>query len=175
MWWGHWRASGMGANLNSSSHGCKGAFCTSWEERQAQTLWKEPWLGVGQLGFCHSPVTDFVPGFPSSGDEDAYLTQSEGDTCVQSVLRPAMVSNACKFSCPPRAWPAAGWGYVQPETVLSLMEAQGWCMVGDTWFSGMWCCLPSFLAGQGWGTKGFLPLVCLCVQWSGGRVPKFSG
>lgn len=34
--------------------------------------------GIWRLGFCHPPVVDFGLRFSSSGDDDAYLTQSEG-------------------------------------------------------------------------------------------------
>lgn len=103
-----------------------------------------------------------------------------GDTCGQSVLHPGTgtANNACGFSSLPKAWNAPGCGYtrcLEPETVLRLSQRHLGLLEGGEHVVFRHMVSPAFLAGQGWGTKGDLPLACHCVRWSRGRGQKFSG
>ena len=82
-----------------------------------------------------------------------------------------VVSPCCELSRPTRPvesrlFPGSGtlqggWGTQRPlgtrDRSQALTEAAGAGGERTVWFSGMWCCLPSSLAGHGWGTKGGPP------------------
>lgn len=77
-------------------------------------------------------------------------------------MRAVTANKACGFPSLPRVWNAAGWvGTHRPlgtrDGSQALTEAAGAGGERTVWFSGVWCCLPSSLAGHGWGTKGGPP------------------
>lgn len=92
-----------------------------------------------------------------------------------------MTNKACGFPSLPRVWNTAGWvgthRHLEPRGRFSgLTEGRHRAGGGeDQWFSGVWCCLPSSLAGHGWEHQGGPPTVaCGAVRWSRGR-RQFSG
>lgn len=131
----------LGANLSSSSHGSKGAWGTFVHlgEGGKPDHGREHWLGVGGWVFAIPQLLTLNLSFHHP--ETVTPTSLRGmvhnipwdDTCVQSVLHPSVISNACGFSWPPRVWHSRVGIYtchLEPEILLSL----SWRCLGLVWW-----------------------------------------
>lgn len=129
---------------------------------------REHWLGVGGWVFAIYQLLTLGLSFHHS--ETMMPTSLRGkvhnipwdDTCVQSVLHPGMISNACGVSCPQGLAHCRVGIYMPPGTGDSSVSHGGvWCVVvGHVIFRHM--VLPAFLPGR--GAKGDLPFLYLLCE-----------
>lgn len=166
----------LGANLSSSSHGSKGAWGTFVHlgEGGKPDHGREHWLGVGGWVFAIPQLLTLNLSFHHP--ETVMPTSVRGmvhsipwdDTCVQSVLHPSMISNACGFSCPPRVWRTLGWGYIHATWNQILLSLSWRCLGlvcgggGEEHIIFRHMVSPALLPGR--GAKEDLPFVYLLCE-----------